>query len=89
MNKKKRLTDAYRLPGFTPLQRVKGIFGDSKARIILLNRSKKKQCVQFVEQRTGVTTIVGSALCATFLLAIRAYTWNWRYAALDAGGAAG
>jgi hypothetical protein len=41
MNRKRRLSDAYRFPGFTPFQIVKGIFGDPKARIIILKRRKK------------------------------------------------
>jgi hypothetical protein len=48
MSKHKRLTDAYRFPGFTPFQTVKGIFGDRKARVIVLQRSEKKQPVQRV-----------------------------------------
>jgi hypothetical protein len=48
MSKRKRLTDAYRLPGFTPFQTVKGIFGDHKARVIVLQRTEKKQSVQRV-----------------------------------------
>jgi hypothetical protein len=43
MSKPKRLTDAYRFPGFSALQQVKGIFGDSKARVIILKRSKKNK----------------------------------------------
>ena len=34
--KRKRLLDAYRFAGFRPLEGVRGVFGDSKARIITL-----------------------------------------------------
>lgn len=33
MGKKKRLLDEYRFPGFRPKAEIKGIFGDSKARL--------------------------------------------------------
>jgi hypothetical protein len=83
MSKPKRLTDAYRFPGFSALQQVKGIFGDSKARVIILKRSKKKQSVQFVESRIRVFMIVRSAVFATFPVAMPVYFWNWRYVALN------
>jgi hypothetical protein len=31
--KRKRLLDAYQFAGFRPLERVRGVFGDSKARL--------------------------------------------------------
>lgn len=34
MEKKRRLLDEYRFPGFSPIAEIKGIFGDSKARVI-------------------------------------------------------
>jgi len=42
MKKVKRLLDAYRFPGFRPLAKLKGKFGDKKARIISLVRLEKK-----------------------------------------------
>ena len=89
MNKHKRLTDAYRVPGFTPFQTVKGIFGDPKARVIVLKRRQKKQFVQSVERRTGVFMTVISGVCATSPVAIHGYIWNWRCAASTAGVATG
>ena len=65
MSKYKRLSDSYRFHGFTPFQSVKGIFGDPKARVIILKRSPKKQFVQSVEKRTGVFMIVESAVFGT------------------------
>ena len=35
---KKRLLDAYRVPGFRPLEEVKGVFGDPQARVVTLVR---------------------------------------------------
>ena len=48
MIKYKRLSDAYRFPGFQPQQKVVGIFGDPKARVIRLKRIEKKLVVQTV-----------------------------------------
>jgi hypothetical protein len=43
MGKKKRLLDEYQFLGFRPRSEIQGIFGDSKARIIRLERTQKKQ----------------------------------------------
>ena len=58
MIKYKRLSDAYRFPGFQPLQKVVGIFGDPKARVIRLKRTEKKHVVQTVAGGIGVFTII-------------------------------
>ena len=43
--KRRRLADAYTFPGFRPLQRVQGMFGDPRARLItLVRRGKKTIC---------------------------------------------
>ncbi len=88
MSKDKRLSDAYGFSGFVPLQIVKGIFGDPKARVIILKRRTKKQFVPHVARRTGVFMIAKSAVCAISPVAIHGYFWNWKYAASNAGVAA-
>lgn len=45
MRKTKRLLDEYRFPGFNPVAKIKGKFGDSNARIITLKRRQKKRDV--------------------------------------------
>jgi len=45
MRKTKRLLDEYRFLGFRPNAKIKGKFGDSRARIILLERRQKKRHV--------------------------------------------
>lgn len=50
MRKTKRLLDEYRFPGFRPNAKIKGKFGDSRARIILLERRQKKRHVAVAEQ---------------------------------------
>ena len=53
MIKQKRLSDAYRFPGFRPDQKVIGIFGDPKARVIRLKRIEKKHVVRTVAESIG------------------------------------
>ncbi|MBU4445632.1 hypothetical protein KJ656_11205 [bacterium] len=55
MIKYKRLSDAYRFPGFQPKQQVVGIFGDPKARVIRLKRIEKKLVVQTVVGSIGAS----------------------------------
>ena len=46
-SKPKRLADAYRFPGFRPLSKLRGVFGDRKARVVtLVRRSKKRFAVR-------------------------------------------
>jgi len=49
MHNHKRLTDAYRFSGFTPSQTVKAVFGDPKAREIMLKRRQKKSALSVVK----------------------------------------
>ena len=57
MIKQKRLSDAYRFPGFQPMQKLVGIFGDPKARVIRLKRIEKKRVVHSVVESIGVSMI--------------------------------
>src|SRR5258706_12788230 len=43
MGKYRRLWDTYRFPGFSPRSTLRGIFGDTKARILGLRRRGKKR----------------------------------------------
>jgi len=54
--KPKGLLDAYRFPGFRPKARLRGVFGDPKARVVTLARRSKKLCAVFVGERTGSST---------------------------------
>jgi len=42
MCKIKQLEDIYRFPGFRPFRTLKGLFGDPKARIVVLRRRGEK-----------------------------------------------
>jgi len=41
LHKRKRLLDAYRFPGFTPCDDIRGVIGDPLARVIPLVRRLK------------------------------------------------
>ena len=56
--KPKALLDAYRLAGFRCQARLRGVFGDPKARVITLVRRSKKRFAVFVDKRTGAFTTV-------------------------------
>ena len=50
--KPKHILDAYRFPFFRPLEKIRGRFGDSKARVITLVRRSKKQSATLAAKRT-------------------------------------
>lgn len=58
--KRCRLTDAYAFPGFRQLQRVQGMFGDPKARIITLVRRGKRRSEAAAARYTVAGTTEGS-----------------------------
>jgi len=76
--KRKRLLDAYRFAHFRPLEKIRGIFGDSKARVITLVRRSKKPSATVVGERTPAGTTKDSDECATSLVATRASIWKSR-----------
>lgn len=81
MKKDKRLWDVYAFPGFSPSETVKGVFGDSQARIIALQREGKKRYVVSAVPPTIRFTIarhVWSAICPA---AMYGFTWRWKSAA--------
>jgi hypothetical protein len=87
MFKHKRLTDAYRFPGFTPKQEVVGIFGDPQARVIRLKRLEKKLGVRNVVVPMAVSTTAKHAGCEIFHAATPESIWNWKYAVWLVGDA--
>jgi hypothetical protein len=87
MKKIKRLTDAYRVPGFKPQQVVSGIFGDPKARIIRMNRIEKKHVAPIAGRSTRVSMIGRFALYGTYPAVTCGSSSNWRFAGLPAGAA--
>ena len=79
MGKKRRLLDEYRFPGFGPRAEIKGIFGDSKARVIRLKRIQKKRYAGVVERFIGVITTRRCVGYGIYPVEMHGFTWKWRY----------
>jgi len=86
--KRKRLLDAYRFPFFRPLEKIRGLFGDSKARIITLVRRSKKQSATPVDELKPVGTTRSLVEFATSLVATHVSIWSSRFDGCCAGTAA-
>lgn len=88
MRKPKRLSDAYRFPGFSTNQEIIGIFGDPKARVIRLKRLQKKLDAQTAEKPIMVFTTAKHGAFEIFHVATPGSIWKWKFAACivrDAG----
>lgn len=86
MSKNKRLTDSYRVEGFTPSQIVKGIFGDPRARVITFTRLKKKPVVPFVTTLRQAFMIGRCDASVTCPVVTLGSTWTWKSDASTARG---
>ena len=86
--KHKRLLDAYRFAGFRPLELVRGIFGDSSARVITLMRRSKKRSARSVVGHVRAGTIARGGVSAICPAATRGSIWSSRYAVFSADVAA-
>ena len=78
MGKKRRLLDEYRFTGFGPRAEIKGIFGDSKARVIRLKRIQKKRYAGVVERFIGVITTRRCVGYGIYPVEMHGFTWKWR-----------
>src|SRR5215211_9345944 len=85
---RKRLLDAYRFPGLRPLEEVRGVFGDPKARVITLVRRSKKRSARNVVERTWAGTTARPGGCATYPAATRESIWRSRFGGFNAEAAA-
>jgi hypothetical protein len=83
MRKTKRLLDEYRFPGFRPIAKIKGKFGDSKALIIPLKRRQKKQHVVVAEQFIKAIMIAKHDLFVIYHVVASGFIWRWTYAELS------
>jgi len=86
MGKKRKLMDEYRFPGFRPRAEIQGIFGDSKARIIRVERTQKKRFVDAAEKHTEAITTRecgGYGICP---VEMRGFIWRWKFGGYYAGG---
>jgi len=86
MGKKRRLQDEYRFPGFRPRSRIRGIFGDPKARVIRLERTQKKRYAVVAARYIGVITTRqydGYGICH---VGMSGYIWKWKSDGFNARG---
>jgi hypothetical protein len=86
MEKRRRLQDEYRFPGFRPRAGIKGVFGDSKARVIRLERTQKKLFADVARQCIGVITTRrcgGYGICHA---GMHGFTWKWKFGESNARG---
>ena len=86
--KHKRLLDAYRFAGFRPLELVRGVFGDSLARVITLVRRSKKRSAKCVAEHTRSGTTARGGAPAICPAATRGSIWSSRFAGFSVGVAA-
>jgi len=85
MGKQRRLQDGYRFAGQRPLATVRGVFGDPRARIVVLVRRQKKRHVASVDAGSEVSTTGAAGWCGICRAPVFASTWTWKYAASRAG----
>ena len=72
----KRLPDAYQFPFFRPLEKIRGIFGDPKARGITPVRRSKKPSATVAGERTLAGTTRSFDEFATSPVATLASIWK-------------
>jgi len=87
MRRIKSLYDGYDFPGFRPLRRAKGLFGDRFARVVVLRRRGKKLAAGRAARSVGHTTTTGGEEFATCPLVPIASIWNWNCVASGAATA--
>jgi hypothetical protein len=86
MGKKRQLVDEYRFPGFRPEARIKGEFGDPKARIIRLERTQKKQSVDVVGKHTAIITTRRYDESGIYHVGMQGFICRWRFGGYCARG---
>lgn len=87
MAKVKLLQDLYRFPGFVPHSRVRGVFGDSLAVVITLQRRRKKHSVASAAKPIAAITTSDPDGSAISPAATNVSTWPSPCAASSVPGA--
>ena len=87
MKTKTSLNALYSFPSFRARSKLKGILGDSHARIITLVRRQKKRCAAHAAKPLGASTTGGLTASAIWTRAARESTWNSSIAGSIAAGA--
>ena len=77
MRRTKRLLDEYRFPGFRPVAKIKGKFGDSQARIIALKRRQKKRHVAVAERFIKAIMTTKHDLFVIYHVVASGFIWKW------------
>jgi hypothetical protein len=85
MGKKRRLLDEYQFPGFRPMSKIQGIFGDPKARIIRLERTQKKQHAVAAAPYIAVITTRQCDRYEICPVGMPGYIWKWKSGGFSAG----
>ena len=76
MKTNKTLNELYSFPGFKARSKLKGMFGDSPARIIALVRRQKKRYAAHAARPRAAFTIVRCIRCAMSMPGASGCTWN-------------
>ena len=83
------LNELYSFPGFRALTKLKGMFGDSPARIVTLVRRQKKRYAVHAARPLEASTTVRSIKFGTLILEACGFIWNLKFAGSTAGSAMG
>src|SRR5207245_6426695 len=86
---RRQLRDAYRFPGFVPVDQVRGMFGDPRVRVVPLRRRRKKRRVVSARLCAAAFTIGDRGWRAICPAARCESTWSWRYGGWPARSVAG
>ena len=82
------LRELLSVPGFVASARLKGIFGDPKARVVQLRRRKKRPFAQIAGSAAGGVTTSGGAVCGIFGWQAGWCTWSSNVGGYGVRGAA-
>jgi len=88
MGNQRRLLDEYRFDGFRPRADIVGVFGDSMARVIRLDRTQKKRSAVYAARCIELTTTGRCAAYATCHAGLREYICRQKFGGSIAGSAA-
>ena len=85
MKTKTSLNALYSFPSFRARSKLKGILGDSHARIITLARRQKKRCAAHAAMPRATSMTDAFTGCAIWTRAALGFIWNSNTAGLIAG----
>lgn len=85
MKTKTTLNELYSFPGFRANSRLKGLFGDSQSRIIVLKRRQKKQFALYAAEATESIMIPGFTVSVILKQVECGSIWNLNTGVYSAG----